>query len=42
MVCIRLNIGNQEEVRRAAAEIGHSAGADLEGYLVQPMLSSGR
>ena len=42
MVCIRLNIGNQEEVRRAAAEIGHSAGADLEGYLVQPMLTGRR
>jgi acyl-CoA synthetase (NDP forming) len=39
---VRLNVANQEEVRRAAAEIAKSAGGDLEGYLVQPMLTGRR
>ncbi|MBN1613620.1 MAG: acetate--CoA ligase family protein [Deltaproteobacteria bacterium] len=39
---VRLNLGNEEEVKQAAAAIAESAGADLEGYLVQPMLSGRR
>jgi len=39
---VRLNLQDEEEVRRAAREIGKAAGSDLEGYLVQPMLTGRR
>ena len=39
---VRLNLGNEDEVRRAAADIKQSAGTDIEGYLVQPMLTGRR
>jgi acyl-CoA synthetase (NDP forming) len=39
---VRMNIVDAEGVRQAAAMIASSAGADLEGYLVQPMLSGRR
>jgi acyl-CoA synthetase (NDP forming) len=39
---VRLNLLNELEVRRAAQEIGKAAGSDLEGYLVQPMLTGRR
>jgi acyl-CoA synthetase (NDP forming) len=37
-----LNLGSEDDVRRAAKAISQNAGADLEGYLVQPMLSGHR
>jgi acyl-CoA synthetase (NDP forming) len=40
LVC--LNLRDAEAVRRAAAQIASAAGADLEGYLVQPMLPGRR
>ena len=39
---VRLNLKDAAEVREAAAEVAGSAGADLEGYLIQPMLSGRR
>ena len=39
---VRLNLKDDGEVRQAAAEVAASAGADLEGYLIQPMLSGRR
>ncbi|MBN1615593.1 MAG: acetate--CoA ligase family protein [Deltaproteobacteria bacterium] len=39
---VRLNLLSESEVRRAAQEIGKAAGSDLEGYLVQPMLTGRR
>ncbi|MBN2438785.1 MAG: acetate--CoA ligase family protein [Deltaproteobacteria bacterium] len=39
---VRLNLKDDGDVRRAAAAVGASAGADLEGYLIQPMLSGRR
>ena len=40
LVCLNLN--DAEEVRRAARQVAESAGADLEGYLLQPMLAGRR
>ena len=40
LVC--LNLRDAEAVRRAAAQIAAAAGADLEGYLIQPMLPGRR
>jgi len=37
-----LNLKNAEEVEKAARAATESAGADLEGYLIQPMLSGRR
>jgi acyl-CoA synthetase (NDP forming) len=39
---VRLNLGSVTEVREACREIKAAAGADLEGYLVQPMLKGRR
>ncbi len=39
---VRLNLKDAGEVRRAAAAVAGSAGADLERYLIQPMLSGRR
>jgi len=39
---VRLNLKDAGEVRQAAADVAGSAGADLEGYLIQPMLSGRR
>ncbi len=39
---VRLNLKDDGEVRQAAAAVAASAGADLEGYLIQPMLSGRR
>ncbi|MCE5263958.1 MAG: acetate--CoA ligase family protein [Deltaproteobacteria bacterium] len=39
---VRLNLKDEGDVRKAAAEVAASAGADLEGYLLQPMLSGRR
>ncbi|MFZ4441101.1 MAG: acetate--CoA ligase family protein, partial [Syntrophales bacterium] len=39
---VRLNLKDAGEVRQAAAEVAEAAGADLEGYLIQPMLSGRR
>ncbi|MEK7244350.1 MAG: acetate--CoA ligase family protein, partial [Thermodesulfobacteriota bacterium] len=39
---VRLNLKDAGEVRQAAAAVAGSAGADLEGYLIQPMLSGRR
>lgn len=39
---VRLGLSNAEHVREAAQEILASAGKDLEGYLIQPMLQGKR
>ncbi len=39
---VRLNLKDAGDVRRAAKQVAASAGADLEGYLIQPMLSGRR
>jgi acyl-CoA synthetase (NDP forming) len=39
---VRLNLKDPDEVRRATQDVALSAGADLEGYLIQPMLSGRR
>jgi acyl-CoA synthetase (NDP forming) len=39
---VRLNLKDDGEVRQAAAAVAASAEADLEGYLIQPMLSGRR
>ncbi|MBU0575240.1 MAG: acetate--CoA ligase family protein, partial [Proteobacteria bacterium] len=39
---VRLNLKDAGDVRRAAQQVAASAGADLEGYLIQPMLSGRR
>ena len=39
---VRLNLRDEGEVRKAALETAAAAGADLEGYLIQPMLSGRR
>jgi acyl-CoA synthetase (NDP forming) len=39
---VRLNLKDDGEVRKAAEAVAVSAGEDLEGYLVQPMLSGRR
>jgi acyl-CoA synthetase (NDP forming) len=39
---VRLNLKDAEEVRRAAGEVAESAGADLEGFLLQPMVAGRR
>lgn len=39
---VRLSLGNVAEVRQAALAVAASAGADLEGYLIQPMLPGRR
>lgn len=40
LVC--LNLRDAEEVRAAARRVAEAAGADLEGYLLQPMLTGRR
>lgn len=37
-----LNLKNEEDIRNAAIAAAIAAGADLEGYLIQPMLSGHR
>ncbi|HYA43300.1 MAG TPA: acetate--CoA ligase family protein [Syntrophobacteraceae bacterium] len=39
---VRLNLQDEAQVRRAAKEIEKSAGSELQGYLVQPMLKGRR
>jgi len=39
---VKLHLSTDEEFRKAAGEIASAAGTDLEGYLVQPMLSGRR
>lgn len=39
---VRLNLRDEKELRQAAQAVAESAGADLEGYLIQPMLSGRR
>jgi acyl-CoA synthetase (NDP forming) len=39
---VRLNLKNKEDVRSAAVYIKEAAGADLEGFLLQPMLEGRR
>jgi acyl-CoA synthetase (NDP forming) len=39
---VRLNLNDAETVRKAAAQVASAAGADLEGILIQPMLSGRR
>ena len=39
---VRLNLNDSEAVRRAAVHVASAAGADLEGILIQPMLSGRR
>jgi acyl-CoA synthetase (NDP forming) len=39
---VHLRLRDTEEVRQAAASISAAAGTDLEGYLLQPMLSGRR
>ena len=39
---VRLNLQTALEVRRAATEVANAAGADLEGFLIQPMLTGRR
>ena len=39
---VRLNLKDAGEVRQAATEVAGAAGAELEGYLIQPMLSGRR
>jgi acyl-CoA synthetase (NDP forming) len=39
---VRLNLSSRQAVLEAANEIGRSAGDDLEGYLVQPMIRGRR
>ncbi|MBN1848719.1 MAG: acetate--CoA ligase family protein [Deltaproteobacteria bacterium] len=39
---VRLSLRNEEDLQEAAKQIAASAGSDLEGYLVQPMLSGRR
>lgn len=39
---VRLNLKDEGEVLEAAAAVGAAAGEDLEGYLIQPMLSGRR
>lgn len=39
---VKLNLGNREAVLKAASELAESAGRDLEGYLLQPMIRGHR
>ena len=39
---VRLGLAGAEEIRQAAAEMARAAGADLEGWLVQPQLRGRR
>ncbi|MBN1665056.1 MAG: acetate--CoA ligase family protein [Deltaproteobacteria bacterium] len=39
---VKLNLGSMQDIRNACREIRASAGADLEGYLLQPMLKGRR
>jgi acyl-CoA synthetase (NDP forming) len=39
---VKLNLRNKIDVRRSAREIADAAGCDLEGFLLQPMLSGKR
>ncbi len=39
---VRLNLNDREAVRGAAAQVASAAGSDLEGILIQPMLSGRR
>jgi acyl-CoA synthetase (NDP forming) len=39
---VQLNLKNEEDVRRAALYIKDAAGADLEGFIIQPMLAGKR
>ncbi|MBF0528209.1 MAG: acetate--CoA ligase family protein [Deltaproteobacteria bacterium] len=39
---VRLGLTNQDQIHQAAADMAQTAGADLEGYLVQPYLSGKR
>lgn len=39
---VRLNLGSREDVLAAARGVAESAGKDLEGYLVQPMIQGRR
>ncbi len=39
---VRLNLNDAESVRSAAAQVASTAGTDLEGLLIQPMLSGRR
>ncbi len=39
---VRLNLGSKEDVLAAARGLAESAGVDLEGYLVQPMIHGRR
>jgi acyl-CoA synthetase (NDP forming) len=39
---VRLNLTDTEAVREAAVQVASSAGSDLEGILIQPMLSGRR
>lgn len=42
MGLVRLGLGNKDQVKTAADEMAQKAGADLEGFLVQPQLSGRR
>lgn len=42
MGLVRLGLGDSAQVKAAAAEMAQKAGADLEGFLVQPQLSGRR
>jgi acyl-CoA synthetase (NDP forming) len=39
---VRLNLRNRDEIMAAAKAVGEVAGADLEGYLLQPMIEGRR
>ena len=39
---VKLNLGSREAVLKAASEVAESAGGDLEGYLIQPMIRGRR
>jgi acyl-CoA synthetase (NDP forming) len=39
---VKLNLGSKDAVLKAASEVAESAGADLEGYLIQPMIRARR
>ncbi|MBN1380460.1 MAG: acetate--CoA ligase family protein [Deltaproteobacteria bacterium] len=39
---VRLNLKNKDEILAAAQAVGEAAGADLDGYLVQPMIAGRR
>jgi acyl-CoA synthetase (NDP forming) len=39
---VRLSLKDEKDIRQAAKEVAASAGADLEGYLIQPMLPGRR